>query len=388
MARFISTTIIVLAMIGPTLGPVSSVADALPIKDLPVRAGLPEALVTDDGHAVTTAGEWEVRRTEMKRVLEDYEFGHTPPTPGNVKGDEVESKLLQNGQVLFRQVHLTFGPGRKLGFDLCIFAPVQTNAVKARFPTIIHLAYTIGESTVGQYVEALRRGYQVVEINYQQLGADNSHYRQSAFFPAYPGYDWRDMAAWAWGVSRCVDFLEQDPATDKSKIILVGHSRVAQAAQLAGAMDERIALVGAAGCGCAFRFCGKGHGGKQGLDEVIRQNTFWFGPRLPEFLGQVDKLPFDQHWMIALAAPRPFILCNALDDQYCNGNAIVQSYLAVKRVYAMLGVPENLGIVFRPGHHALLPEDWQAILDFSDWQLRKRDVKRRFDELPPASELH
>jgi len=353
-----------------------------------MRVAMPDVLVMDDGQKVATAEQWVERREEMKRILEDYEFGHAPPPPGNVEGHEVESKLLPDGRVLFRLVHLTFGPGEKLGFDICIFTPAQTNSVKTLFPTIIHLDYHAGTNFVGQYTEALRRGYAVVEINDQQLGADNSHYRETGFFAAYPDYDWHDMAAWAWGVSRCVDFLEQDPSTDKTKIIVVGHSRVAQAAQWAGAMDERIALVGAAGCGCAFRFTGKGHGGKQGLDEVIRQNTFWFGPTLPEFLGQVYKLPFDQHWMIALTAPRHFILCNGLDDQYCNGNAIVQSYLAAKQVFAMLGVPDNLGIYFRPGRHALQPEDWTAILDFSDQQLRKLDVKRRFDELPPASELH
>lgn len=361
-------------------------ADAVPVNDLPVRVTLPDALVANNGHAVTTPAQWQERRVEMKRLLEDYEFGHAPPPPGNVTGHEVESELLLDGHVSFRLVHLTFGPDEKLGFDICMFAPVQTNP--RPFPTIIHLDYHAGTNYVDQYTNALQRGYAVVEIDYQQLGTDNVHYRQSAFFPAYPAYDWRDMAAWAWGVSRCVDYLEQDPAVDKTKIIVVGHSRLAQSVQLAGAMDERIALVGAAGCGCAFRFCGKGHGGKQGLDEVIRQNTFWFGPNLPQFYRQVEKLPFDQHWMIALVAPRRFILCNGLDDQYCNANATVQSYKAAQPVFAMLGVPDHLGIYFRPGKHAFRPEDWQAILDFSDQQLRGLDVKRRFDELPPASELH
>ncbi|MGN6642851.1 MAG: hypothetical protein ACTHKU_07610, partial [Verrucomicrobiota bacterium] len=71
-----------------------------------------------------------------------------------------------------------------------------------------------------------------------------------------------------------------------------------------------------------------------------------------------------------------------------NGNALAQSYLAAKPVYALLGVPDHLGIHFRPGGHLLAPEDWQAILDFSDQQLRGRNVKRRFDQLPPVEQLH
>jgi hypothetical protein len=53
-------------------------------------------------------------------------------------------------------------------------------------------------------------------------------------------------------------------------------------------------------------------------------------------------------------------------------------------VYALLGVPDHLGLNFRPGKHMLAPEDWTAILDFSDQQLRQLDVKRRFDQLPPT----
>jgi hypothetical protein len=77
-----------------------------------------------------------------------------------------------------------------------------------------------------------------------------------------------------------------------------------------------------------------------------------------------------------------------LDDQYGNANAAVQSYLGAKPVYDFLRVPDNLGINFRPGQHGMNATDWQAILDFADQKLRKLDVKRRFDQLPPADQLH
>ncbi len=171
-------------------------------------------------------------------------------------------------------------------------------------------------------------------------------------------------------------------------IIAVGHSRLAQAVLLAGAFDERIALIAPAGGGCAFRFCGKGRGGKQGVDEIVDQNTFWFGPRFPEFKGQTEKLPFDQNWLLALAAPRFYILCNGLDDQYVNGNAVAQSYLGAKPVYQLLGAEGNLGINFRPGRHMLAAVDWTAILDFADLKLRGMKVDRKFDVLPPSDQLH
>ena len=64
------------------------------------------------------------------------------------------------------------------------------------------------------------------------------------------------------------------------------------------------------------------------------------------------------------------------------------AYLGAKPVYAFLGVPDNLGVSFRPGQHGMNATDWQAILDFADQKLRKPDVKGRFDQLPSAEQLH
>ena len=369
--------------------PSASAAPPFPaVKDLPVRAEMPNPLITDDGKTVSTPEQWKLRREEMKNIMEEYVYGHMPPPPDNVSGHEVRTNLLADGTVLYRLVHLIFGKDDKLGFDIGIFTPVLTNDIKAPFPIILHLTFSAGENAVRQYTEALHRGYAVVAIPYQQLGADNTNYHNTAFFPAYPDYDWNDFSAWAWGISRCVDFLQTDAATDKSKLIALGVSRLGQAVVLAGAFDERIALVAQVGGGSAFRFSGKGHGGKQGLDEVVDQNTFWFGPKLPEFRGQVEKLPFDYHWLPALTAPRFYILCNGLDDQYVNGNAAAQTYLAAKPVYEFLGVPDHLGVNFRPGQHGMPASDWTAVLDFSDQKLRKLDIQRRFDQLPPADQLH
>jgi hypothetical protein len=358
-------------------------------KGLPTREEMPDPLVMNDGTRVTTAAQWRARREEMKAILEEYEYGHMPPAPGNVKGREtVAAKTLQNG-VTYRQVRLSFGPGEKLGFDLGIFTPPASEAVKPPFPAFISLSFAAGENSARQYTAALERGYAVVAVPYGQLGADNANtWRQSAFFPSYPEHDWRDIAAWAWGLSRAVDYLQDDPAIDKTKLATVGVSRCAQAVLLAGAFDERIALSAPVAGGMAFRFSGKGRGGKQGVDEIVDQNTYWFGPRFPEFKGHTDKLPFDQHWLPALTAPRAFLLCCSLADQYGNANAAAQSYLHAKPVYEFLGKPEAVGINFRPGSHGMNAEDWSALLDFADVHLMGKAAARRFDQIPPADQLH
>ncbi len=358
-----------------------------PAKDLLTQKEMPDPLTFADGRKVATPEQWRLRREEMKAILEEYEYGHMPPAPGNVKGQETSAKDLDGSKTRYRAVHLSFGPEEKLGFDVSVFTPQETETIKAPFPTIVHLSFMGGEKSAWEYGPALRRGYALVTINYQQLAADNANYRKSPFFQAYPDYDWRDISAWAWGTSRAIDYVESNPLFDKSKIVVVGLSRLAQAALLVGAFDDRVAMTAAVGGGCSFRFCGKGRGGKQGVDELNAQNTFWFGPRFTEFTGLTDKLPCDQHWLLALAAPRAFIVINGLDDQYCQANAAAQSYLHAKPVYEFLGVTDRLGVDFRPGKHGMYAPDWETVLDFADLQLLNKGAKRKFDQIPPTDQL-
>jgi hypothetical protein len=390
------------------------------VKDLPLQAAMPDPLMGADGHKITTKEQWQQRREKIKQVLEFYALGHRPPPPGNVVGHELQSAGLMNGTVTYRLVHLAFGPGEKLGFDVAVFIPADTE--KFKFPTIVQPSFFLTpgvtppksgelpakagtparraarvpvavtpEDAAKQYAEPLRRGYAIVTFYYQQCGADKPDSRSTGFFPTYPDYDWGDLAAWSWGMSRCVDYLQTQSFADKSKLIALGHSRLGKTALVAGAFDERFALTAPAGSGCggaaAYRFNGKGRGGREGLEDAVKNAPQWFGPRMHEFAGQVEKLPFDQHWLMALIAPRLCIAADGLDDKATNNNALVQCYLAARPVYEFLGVPDHLGINFRPGPHKLAPEDWTAILDFSDKYLRKKDITRRFDQLPPAERL-
>ncbi len=371
---------------------ITGLALASGITMLAAAAGLPDPLIDEGGRKVTSVAQWEQRREEMKRIIEHHAIGHAPPPPGNGVAHELFSKPLAEGKVTCRLVHLAFGPDRQLGFDVAIFIPATTHASQAVFPTMVQPVSSPMPGThswdevVTQFAEPLRRGYAVAAFYYQQCGADVPDCRQTGFFPTYPGHDWGSLAAWAWGMSRCVDYLETQPFVDRSKIIAVGHSRLGKAALIAGAFDERFALTAPAGSGCggtgAYRFNGKGRGGKEGLEEITKRFPHWFSPRLAEFSGQVGLLPFDQHWLMALIAPRWVIAADALDDPYASTNALVQSYLGVKPVYELHGVPERLGLNFRPGGHLLAAADWEAILDFADQQLCKREVKRRFDRLP------
>ncbi len=391
------------------------------VKDLPVRQEMPDAMTMNDGTKVTTVAQWRARREEMKTILEHYELGHAPPPPGNVSGQDIKSGILLNGTVKYRLVHLKFGPEENPGFDIAIFTPAKSGGP---FPTIINPSFfnTPGVAVTNQsavsppstltnsqarlrfmfnapvtpergaigFSNQLARGYAIVTYRYTQCGEDNANFRHSSFYPAYPGYDWGVLLGWAWGLSRVVDYLETQPFADTNQLIALGHSRLGKLVMVATAFDERIALgapAGSSGAGTgAYRFCGPGRGGKEGIEDMTRKFPYYFVPELKEFTGQMEKLPFEAYWYIALTAPRPWISIEGTDDQNCVPNAVKQSVLAAKPVYAFLGVSaDRVGVNYEPHRHMLTADDWTAALDFADQQLRGIDHHRRFDRFPPES---
>lgn len=250
------------------------------------------------------------------------------------------------------------------------------------------------ESIATRNRELFRRGYALVMFNNNDCAEDTTlrnsdgswAFRDTRFYPAYPGYDWGILAGWAWGASRIADYLETDPAIDKSKLIITGASRAGKAAMVAAAFDERLmgapVVTGGGGIG-AYRFSGIGRGGKEGLGEMMNKYPNWFSPNLHEFWGQTDKLPFDEHWFLALCAPRPFIALEGDTDTVSLPSAVKQSILAAKPAYEFLGVPDRLGVNYAKHGHAFTQEDWDAMLDFADQHLRGMKIDRTFDQFLP-----
>jgi hypothetical protein len=113
----------------------------------------------------------------------------------------------------------------------------------------------------------------------------------------------------------------------------------------------------------------------------------WFSPNLHEFWGQREKLPFDEHWFLALAAPRPFIALEGITDTISLPEAVKQSILGARPAYALFGAENRLGVNYSNHGHAFNNEDWTALMDFFDKHSVGRNVDRAFDHFPSEKEL-
>jgi hypothetical protein len=184
---------------------------------------------------------------------------------------------------------------------------------------------------------------------------------------------------------RVADYLATRPEIDVSKMAVTGHSRCGKAALLAGALDTRFGLVaphasGAGGAG-SFRIQPKG---VETL-ELITQPTrfhYWFSPRLREFVDKEDRLPFDQHFLKALVAPRGLLSIIGLGDVWANPKGTQQTHLAVLPVFEFLNAKDKAALWFREGGHDEEPRDWTALCDYSDYVFFAKPRGDAFNRLP------
>jgi hypothetical protein len=244
--------------------------------------------------------------------------------------------------------------------------------------------------------ELFRRGYALAVFNPNDCAEDTTlrnldgswAFRTTRFYPAYPGYDWGILAGWAWGASRVADYLAHDPVIDARTLIVTGASRYGKAAMVAAAFDDRLmgapVVTGGGGIG-AYRFAGPR--GSETLDLMETKYPNWFAPNLHQFRGHRDRLPFDQHWFLALAAPRPFIALEGDADRISLPEAVRQSMLGARPAYALFGAEDRLGVHFGRHGHAFTAEDWTAMLDFFDQHQRGKPSERTFNRFPTDAEL-
>ena len=335
------------------------------------------------GERIRTAAEWPARRKEWLDLILEFEYGRLPPAPPYTRGEELhthEVPPLLNAR--HSQYRLVTGGERPFQFLLHLLIPPG----EGPFPVALVGDDCWRDVADDIALEVMRRGYILAEFNRVEIVPDRPRCdRTSGLYRLYPDADFGALAAWAWGYHRCVDFLLTLDVVDAARIAALGMSRGGKTALLAGATDDRIALTAPNNSGCGGAGCFRWRGpGCETLEVIVRVFPHWFGPRLKEFAGREECLPFDQHAVKALVAPRALLTTEALGDLWANPSGTWQTHLAAREVYRFLGAEDRIGIAYRDGGHAHGLDDWKTQLDFADWHFRGKRLARRFDTSPFA----
>ena len=348
---------------------------------LPVLKELPDSFLMNSGHRVSTPEEWKQRRVEIRDMLLHYEYGHPPPAPTSVA---VENETVRDAFGGKAKVHeFVLRMNSKGGFAMHAGVIIPTTA-GPRFPVIVAIDPVFQphvETTARQLVE---RGYAFAGFVYHDVDNDKGD-RSVGIYPHYPDCDGGSLVMWAWGAMRVADYLVTRADIDVSRMAVTGHSRCGKAALLAGALDERFGLVashasGAGGAG-SFRIQPKG---VETLEFITKPSRFhyWFSPRLREFVDKEDRLPFDQHFLKALVAPRGLLSVIGLGDVWANPEGTQQTHLAALPVFEFLNAKDKAALWFRQGGHDEEPRDWTALCDYADFVFFGKPRGDAFNRLP------
>jgi hypothetical protein len=355
-------------------GLVASAAPSAPFPDaaeLAPRAALPDVLAFLDGAPVRSIEQWPARRREIVDMLLHYQYGAMPPAPTRVVAEDVIESPALEGAARLREFRLRVDEEGGFGFRAGVLLPAHGDAP---FPVILAVDPVFHAHVIPVATEVIARGYAFAGFVYHDIDRDDGD-RSKGIYPHYPGYDWGTLAAWAWAAMRMADYLETALDIDAARMVITGHSRCGKAALLAGALDERFAIVaphssGAGGSG-SFRLPQKG---SETLADITDPQRFhyWFHPRLREFAGREDRLPFDQHFLMALVAPRRLFTMETRDDRWSNPEGARRMVEAARAAFELHGVPSHAAARMRPGGHDQTIEDWRALLDWADQAFDRR----------------
>jgi hypothetical protein len=341
---------------------------------------LPDLLRSSDGSPVASPADWARRRREVANAVIDLQYGGLPPAPREVVVDLLHAhEVVWLDGLQHASYRVSIDRERSFGFVLDLVLPPGDGP----FPVVLNGDACWLYASDEVRAEVIRRGYGLARFNRCEIVPDaGSADRSVGLYRLHPGLTFGALAAWAWGYHRAVDALLKIEKVDGSKIAIVGHSRGGKTTLLAGATDERIALVGTneSGCGGAgcYRITGEG---AETLEHILTHFGYWFGPCLREYIGRENELPFDQHYMKALVAPRPLLCSESADDLWANPLGTRATHDAARAVYKLLGAEDAIGITYRKGPHAHAKEDWVTLLDFVDWRFKGIKPTSSFDSM-------
>jgi dienelactone hydrolase len=345
-------------------------------------AELPDLFAVEDGSRLATTADWRRRRAELQELILGIEYGHLPPTPDAVRAEDLHPTAVKRLQGAKRNIYrLNIEGGAK---PFWFYLDVMTPPGDGPFPVVINGDNCWRYLTDEVISEVLARGYVLASFNRTEIVPDNYRKeRDSALYNVYPEGDFSALSAWAWGYHRAVDFLLTQDYVRPEQISIVGHSRGGKCVLLAGATDERIALTAPndSGCGGAGSYLWQGEECEK-LADLVRAVPYWLAAKAAEYVDREEDLPFDQHFLKAMVAPRALLSTEALGDLWADPSGTYQTFDAAREAYRFLGAEEKIGIWYREGEHSHGIVDWKAFLDFADWQFKGIEPATRYDVNP------
>lgn len=322
-------------------------------------------------------------REEMISVLLDEEYGRIPNKPEKLTFELIEKPLINkfcaNKATLHKIIANCTVNGKDFSFPFYRTLPTALG----KHPFFVHINFR--PDVPDRYMpseELIDNGFAVFSFCYTDITADNDDFTDGLAGILY--HDGKrspnaagKLAMWAWAAQRVMDYAETlSDVLDLERAVVCGHSRLGKTALLAAATDTRFTFAHSNDSGCSGAAITRGKVGEQASD-ICKRFPYWFCENYLKHAKNEYEMPFDQHWLIALIAPRFVSVASAIEDEWADPTSEFLACKAASTAFAHGFVCEDrlptvndtffdgdIGYQLRAGSHYFSREDWLKLIQF------------------------
>lgn len=361
---------------------------------------VPDVFTCIDGTVITSKEMWyEKRRPELLELFTREEYGRLPELDElEIKmrvADERQGASILQGKAIQKTVEVeAIRKDIHFIFTFVVFIPILKDKKAPAFITICNRGMKDSDparhflSPFYPVESIIARGYACASFRTQEVAPDYDEGFTTAFhrlFPEYIENRPEDMggalSVWSWAASRIMDYFVQDGLIDETKVAVVGHSRGGKTALWTTAQDERFRLAISSCAGNSGDALARGSKGER-IKDIADRFPYWFCKNYQKYSDNEDALPFDQHMLLALIAPRLVYTTSKTFDKWADPEGQFESCVQATPVFELLGVEGveqenqprseeplhkgNIGYHLKTGFHDMDEYDWERFMDYAD----------------------
>ncbi|MBQ8213692.1 MAG: hypothetical protein IJZ80_06755 [Clostridia bacterium] len=252
------------------------------------------------------------------------------------------------------------------------------------YPLIVALDFEMSaEKCYCPIEELMENGVAVARVLYTDVTSDDGDFENGIaklLTDRSDPHSAGKIRIWAYAASLVGKFMLDEGYVTKENLYVSGHSRLGKTALLAAALDTNFAGVHSNNSGCSGVAISREKGGET-VEIICELFPFWFAPCYKDYANRESEMPFDQHYLTALIAPRLLSVVTAEDDTWADTEAQYLSLEAASVIYEDYGVVGldrsqgllttgkssangNVGLCMRSGSHYFSRDDWHFFLNF------------------------